>query len=93
MPEKPPIVLRGVSTWRWILRYLHDPLECFTEVQRRYGALAAIGSPLPLYTGGRRFVLALGERYNRQVLGQPELFRPGGQVLVGPRNSAQFQTS
>jgi cytochrome P450 len=91
MPEGPPVVLRGVSTWRWILRYLHDPLECLTEVQRRYGELSAIGSPLPLYTGGRRFVLALGERYNRLVLGQPDLFRPGGQVLVGPRSSAQFR--
>jgi cytochrome P450 len=33
-------------------------------------------------------VFAIGAPYNRQVLGQPDLFRPGGQVMVGPEGSA-----
>jgi cytochrome P450 len=41
-----------------------------------------------LWPGGRRFIVATGARYNRVVLGQPDVFRPGGQVMRGPKNSA-----
>ncbi len=47
-----------------------------------------LGNPLPIWRGGRRFVLAIGGRYNREVLGQPDMFRPGGQVIAGPKGSA-----
>jgi cytochrome P450 len=86
--QSPPRILGGVESWRWYWHYLRDPLECFAEGQRRFGAVCALGSPLPFWFGGRNYVFAIGAAYNRQVLGQPDLFRPGGQVMVGPKGSA-----
>jgi cytochrome P450 len=80
--------LRGVSSWPWYWGYLQDPLACFAAAQTRFGPLCAFSDPLPFTRGGRRFVLAIGGAYNREVLGQPDLYRPGGQVLVGPKGSA-----
>jgi cytochrome P450 len=86
--SEPPVVLRGIASWRWFMRYLRDPLDCLAAVQQRFGPLCIMGNPVPLWPGGRRFILAFGARYNREVLGRPDTFRPGGQVLLGPRNSA-----
>src|SRR5579862_4219563 len=83
-----PRVLMGAASWRWYLRFLGDPLEFLVAAHRRFGPLMAMGSPVPLWPGGRRLFIASGARYNREVLGQPDLFRPGGQVMRGPRNSA-----
>ncbi|MBU2580436.1 MAG: cytochrome P450 [Alphaproteobacteria bacterium] len=41
--------------------------------------------------GGRRFLFAYGADANRFVLGHPDLFRSGGQVLVGPKDSAHYR--
>ena len=86
-----PPVLRGVASWPWYLHYVRDPLACLASAQRQFGSLFALGNPLPFWTGGRRFVLAVGGRYNRVVLSQPDLFRPGGQVMKGPKGSAQHR--
>jgi len=88
IPRTAPPVLHGAASWQWYWRFLRDPLACFAEAQRRFGPVCALGSPLPFRSRGRRFVLAIGAPYNRQVLGQPDLFRPGGQVMVGPKGSA-----
>jgi cytochrome P450 len=88
---KLPPVLRGVASWPWYLHYLRDPLECLAAAQSRFGSLFVLGNPVPIRTGGRRFVLAIGGRYNREVFGQPDVFRPGGQVMVGPKESAHYR--
>jgi len=91
-PSKTPaVMLRGVASWRWYAHYLRDPLDCLAALQRRLGPLCVLGSPVPLWLGGRRFIFAIGARYNREVFGQPEVFRPGGQILRGPRNSAHYR--
>jgi cytochrome P450 len=53
--------------------------------------MAALGNPVPLAPGKRRFILTSSAHYNRIVLGRTDLFRPGGQVLRGPRNSAHYR--
>jgi cytochrome P450 len=63
-------------------------LDCLATAQRRFGQFCVFGNPLPLWSGGRQFVIAIGARYNRKVFSEPNTFRPGGQVLVGPRGSA-----
>src|SRR5690242_12539065 len=85
----PPAVIRGAESWRWYWQYLRDPLASFQTALDRYGPVVAFGLDLPVSKERRRrTVLALGAPYNREVLGQPYLFRPGGQVLRGPKGSA-----
>lgn len=84
-----PVLLRGAASWRWYAHYLRDPLGCLIAAEKQFGPLVVFGNPLPLWRGGRRFVVAIGAPYNRAVLGQPDVFRPGGQVLSGPKGSAQ----
>lgn len=78
----------GIRSWRWYFRYLRDPLRCFSDVEREFGSVVVLGNPVPFFTRGRKLVIAIGSKYNRIVLGQPDLFRPGGQVMRGPRHSA-----
>jgi cytochrome P450 len=80
--------LTGFSSWKWYLRFLRDPIGCMMEIGQRSEKIIALGSPAPFTSGGRKFVLAIGEDYNREVLGQPDLYRPGGLVMVGPKGSA-----
>src|SRR5581483_7020187 len=88
MATAPPEI-RGAAAWRWYYRYLRDPLACFAEAKAAFGPLVAFGNPLPFVKGGRRTVLALGGEYNREVFSQPDLYRPTGQVVRGPKGSAQ----
>ena len=84
-----PYVLYGHQTWRWYAQYLRDPISCFLDAREIYGPVGGLGNPLPFWKGGRQHVMAFGAVPNRIVFGQPDLFRPGGQVLRGPRGSAQ----
>ena len=87
----PPPIFNGASSWRRYLHYLRDPLDFFSSMQREHGAMAGLGNPIPLMGGKRRFILTSGAQYNPIVLGRTDLFRPGGQVLRGPRNSAHYR--
>jgi cytochrome P450 len=78
------VVLGGLASWRWFGRFLWDPLTCIGEVQQRFGPMVVLGNPV---SARQRLVMAIGERYNREVLGQPDVFRTGGQVMPGPRGS------
>ncbi|MEQ1841003.1 MAG: cytochrome P450, partial [Verrucomicrobiales bacterium] len=79
----------GVASWSWYLLMLRDPLAALAKAKARFGSLFAIGNPLPFFRGGRRFVMAVGAPFNREVLGRTDTFRPGGQVMGGPKGSAQ----
>jgi cytochrome P450 len=84
-------MVHGIPSWRWWWHFVHDPLECFAAAQARFGPLCVLGNPVPFWTGGRRFVFAIGGDYTRQVLGQPDVFRTGGQVAPAPRRSAHYR--
>jgi len=87
----PPPIFSGISSWSRYLHYLRDPLDFFASTQRDHGPMTALGNPVPLAPGKRRFILTSGAQYNRIVLGRTDLFRPGGQVLRGPRSSAHYR--
>jgi cytochrome P450 len=88
LTARPPL-LRGFAAWPWWIRFALDPLGCFSAMQRRFGPVCGLGNPLPFSSSeGRRFFFVAGGEVNRQVLGQPDLFRPGGQILRGPKGSA-----
>ena len=86
-----PPTVRGISSWKWYRHYFRDPLDFFSSAQNQFGQLAVLGNPIPFARSKRRFVLAVGADFNRIVLGRTDLFRPGGQVLRGPRGSAHHR--
>src|ERR1700733_129556 len=88
MSSGSPPLLSGIASWQWYGRFLWDALACITDVQRRYGPYCILGSPIPAMHRGRRHILAVGATYNREVLGRPDVYRTGGQVLRGPTGSA-----
>jgi cytochrome P450 len=88
--QAPPTV-RGAASWQWWLQFILDPLQCLAAARARFGPVCVLGNPLPFWTGGRRFVFATGADYVREVLGQPDVFRPGGAVMAGPRGSAHYR--
>jgi cytochrome P450 len=59
------------------------------QIQRRFGDLCALGAALPIAGPKRALVFASGPSYNKLILGDPELFRTGGQGIAGPRRSTQ----
>lgn len=80
--------LRGVGSWQWFLRFWRDPIDCISAVQRRFGSLFVIAEPKWIRRPERLHALALGPRYNRLVLGQPEKYHAGGFTARGMRDSA-----
>jgi cytochrome P450 len=84
-----PSIVTGLATWPWYLRYLRDPLGCVIQIQRYFGDLCVLDRPLPIAGPKRALVFASGPSYNKLILGDPELFRTGGQGIPGPRNSTQ----
>jgi len=86
MQETTGEALRGIQTWKWYWWYLRDPLKCLTLANERVGPVCVLGDPLPF--ASRKFVLASTEQANREVLGKPDIFRSGGQVIRGPRGSS-----
>jgi cytochrome P450 len=88
MLSSSPPLLSGITSWPWYGRFLWDALSSITDAQRRYGPYCILDSPI---LGGRRYILAIGATYNREVLSHPEIFRSGAAVLRGPKGSAQHR--
>lgn len=89
MPKTNPQILEGQRSWPWYRNYLRDPIDCLNRISAEHDGLLVIGNPIPFDKRRRRYVFALGEEANRTVFSQPDLFKPGGQVSLGKRNSAQ----
>ena len=87
--DAPPRVLRGIEAAPYYIAFFRDPVGCMRDAYRRNGPLTLLGSVLPSGKSRRLNVLSIGPEFNRQVLGDAELFRTTGQTLRGPDNSAQ----
>lgn len=59
-----------------------------TTIHRRFGSLFVLAEPKWSRQLERLDVLALGPRYNRLILGQPEKYHAGSFTARGPRGSA-----
>ena len=81
-----PYQLRGIRSCKWYVNFFRDPVACLAEIHRRFGPLFALGSPIP--RNQRLYVVALGPAYNRQILGDNDLYRNTSQGMKGPRGSA-----
>lgn len=80
--------LCGVRAWPWYLRFWRDPIDCISTVYRRFGPLFVLAEPKWLGHPGRVHALAIGPRYNRMILGQPDKYHAGGFTARGRRDSA-----
>ncbi len=76
-----------ISTAFHYAHFFRDPIAYLRSIESQ-GPILALGSVIPL-PRERQFVFALGPELNRTVLGNPAVYRPTGQTLPGPRNSAQ----
>jgi len=67
--------------------FARDPIRAMRWTYNRYGALAVADTPF--VKKPRRFIFAVGARYNERVLGDPTTFHTVGLMPPGPENSAQ----
>jgi Cytochrome P450 len=72
----------GLAAGREYLRFFFDPVGTICRVYRRYGRVK-FKQPRDL------LLFAIGPEFNRLLFSDPNLFRPTGLILPGPRNSAQ----
>ena len=82
------LILKGRASAREYIRFFRDPVGCMSRLYQRHGPLVALG-PIAFGEPTKLHVLAIGPAHNRQVLGNPAIFRTTGQFIRGPENSAQ----
>jgi cytochrome P450 len=78
----------GFAAAREYYRFFHDPVDAMRERYKRNGPVAPLG---PIFAGqpSKPRLLIAGPELNRQVLSDPATFRTTGQLIRGPRGSAQ----
>lgn len=82
--------MTGANAILSVLRFGLDPIAEMRDVHRAKGPLVEFS-----FNGlnKRRYVLAVGAKYNKRVLSDPTTFRSIGVMLPGPKNSAQRRIS
>src|SRR5215211_3986624 len=89
MSAEAPVILRGMAAALWYLRFGYDPLKAMAASYDRHGSFLKLPYPRILRSGRRRaFVVGVGPEFNREVLGNPDVWRPVNVGPPGPRNSA-----
>jgi len=70
------------------LRFFFNPLGCICPPYHRHGPVTALGR-VALKQPRDSLIFAIGPEFNRLLFSDPDLFRPTGLILPGPRDSAQ----
>ncbi len=78
----------GLAAGREYLRFFFDPVGTICRLYRRYGSVTALGR-VKFKQPRDLLLFAIGPEFNRLLFSDPNLFRPTGLILPGPRNSAQ----
>ena len=89
--EKPlPVVLMGVNALRVFAHALRDPIAAMRSTYAAYGTFVIIDSPLRIFFGARHrlFAFAVQPRLNREVLSDPETWRPVHVMFVSRKDTA-----
>ncbi len=78
----------GLAAGGEYLRFFFNPVGTICRLYKKYGPITALGrvgfkQPRDL------LLFAIGPEFNRLLFSDPNLFRPTGLILPGPRNSAQ----
>ena len=75
----------GSEAAPYYIAFFRDPVGCMRDAYRKNGALTLLGTVLPSGKSRRLNVLSIGPEFNRQVLGDAELFRTTGTNIARPR--------
>jgi len=70
------------------LRFFFNPVGCICRLYHRHGPVTALGR-VALKQPRDSLIFAIGPEFNRMLFSDPDLFRPTGLILPGPRDSAQ----
>lgn len=83
-----PAVIHWPSAALWYSRFLLDPLLAATQIRAEHGPFVQL--PHPGFPGQakRTFLVAIGPRFNREVLANPAAWRTVNIGPGGPKNSA-----
>lgn len=77
-----------LAAGREYLRFFFNPVGCICRIYRQYGQVTALGR-VALKQPRDSLVFAIGPEFNCPLFSDPDLFRPTGLILPGPRDSAQ----
>ena len=80
--------ITGIAAAREYINFFRDPIRCMRRMHQEHGPLTFLGS-IAFGEPSKPHVLAVGPELNRQVMGDPSMFRTTGQFIRGPENSAQ----
>jgi len=80
--------ITGLTAGREYLRFFFNPVGCICRLYRRHGPVTALGR-VALKQPRDSLIFAIGPEFNRLLFSDPDLFRPTGLILSGPRDSAQ----
>jgi len=84
-----PTLVRGITTATFFARFLFDPLEAIQQIYRRFGEFVVFEPP-PIVPAKykRTCIIAVGSRFNQQVLADPLTWRTFGIGPGGDKKSA-----
>ena len=80
--------ITGPATGQEYLRFFFNPVGCICRLYRQHGPVTALGR-VALKQPRDSLIFALGPEFNRLLFSDPDLFRPAGLILPGPRDSAE----
>ena len=78
---------------RHVQSFAKDPLLAVQKMFVEHGPLIEIDSLLLSLMSSRKYLLAIGPKYNEAVLGRPDIFRTSGLMIKGPDDSSQRHLS
>ena len=78
----------GLAAGREYLRFFLNPVGTICRLYQRYGLVTALGR-VQFKQPRDLLLFAIGPEFNLLLFSDPNLFRPTGLILPGPRNSAQ----
>lgn len=87
-PSPLPFVRTGPVAAYWYVRFFRDPVGTLIGAYRKFGPVFALGGVVPKGRRQKLHAVALGPDFNRQIFGDPALFRSTGQSMAGPVDSA-----
>src|ERR1700677_3777711 len=85
--EQPPVVLTGFDAMRGAARFFRDPISAMRTVHAEHGNFVIQKSPLKVGMFRHVVTVAAGASLSRQVLNEPDVFRPINIMYVSPRDS------
>ena len=85
-----PVLLTGIDALRGFAHFLNDPIDAMRSAYADHGPFVIVDSPLRIFFGARHrlFALTAGARFNREVLSDPETWRPVHVMSVSRKESA-----